>query len=239
MRPRFFNKRLIGHESIRGVANGMKIRNLVIAAGTLALGLASFITPGKAQGPLQDTVYVKLPYTVTLGDRTLQPGDYVIKEMASQNKSRVLLVYSDHGRRFETSSNTIPAYALQTPDNSSLVLHHFGPDYYFDKIWIQGKNYGYEFPLPANVKRRQKERLSAVTVAAQYQVAAPPAAAAPTTTTIAEAAPPPAPAPPEVTPAPAPPEAQRELPKTSADWLTMLLTGGALSGAGLLLRRRR
>ncbi|PWU04424.1 MAG: hypothetical protein C5B51_16910 [Terriglobia bacterium] len=244
----------------------MKIKTLATAAGALALGLATWMTPSKAQGPMYDTVFVNLPYSVTIGDRTLQPGDYVIKELPSQDKSRVLTIYSDNGMHFETSAMTIPAYEVNTPENTKVVLHHFGTDYYFDKVWIQGKNYGYEFPLPDSVKAREKESLQPVAVAARYE-ATPPAATTNQTTTAAaqppaaaaEATPTPAPAPQEPaqiaqSPAPAPapaspaaspapePQANREapqtLPTTSADWLMMLLGGGSLSGIGLALRRR-
>jgi LPXTG-motif cell wall-anchored protein len=231
-----------------------KMKNFAIAAGTLALGLATLVTSSMAQGPMYDMVYVNLPYSVTIGAKTLQPGDYVVKELPSQDKSRVLLIYSDHGMKFETSSMTIPAYQVQTPEDTKIVLHHFGNDYYFDKVWIQGKNYGYEFPLPNSVKQREKERLAPVSVAATYQ-------ASPTPPQTAEVTPAPAPEPaaapepqpepqqtaqntpppqPEVAPEPAPePSANRELPSTSAGWLLMLLSGGTLSGAGLMLRRRR
>src|SRR4029077_10300344 len=47
--------------------------------------------------------------------------------------------------------------------------HHFGNDYYFDKVWIQGKDYGYEFPLPQDARSRESERGDAVTVAAKYE----------------------------------------------------------------------
>jgi len=211
---------------------------------------------------MYDTVYVNLPYSVSIGDKTLQPGDYVIKELPSQDKSRVLLIYSDHGMKFETSAMTIPAYDPNTLESTKIVLHHFGPDYYFDKVWIQGKNYGYEFPLPNSVKQREKERLASVNVAARYEASPtapePPAEVAQNTTPPAAAqqnTTPPAAAQQNTTPAPAatnntptpaptvaqnttPQEANRELPHTSADWLMMLLSGGTLSGAGLLLRRR-
>jgi cell division septation protein DedD len=218
----------------------MKIIQLATAASTLALGLATLITPINAQGPLYDRVYVNLPYSVTIGDKTLQPGDYVIQELESQDNSRVLLIYSDHGMKFEASAMTIPCYDPQTLDTTKIVLHHFGPDYYFDKVWIQGKNYGYEFPLPSSVKQREKERMQPVSVAARYEVAPPAAAPAPT---VAQATPSPAPAAPapttvaQASPSPAP--APRQLPTTSADWVLMLLSGGGLSGAGLLLRRWR
>jgi hypothetical protein len=228
----------------------MKIKAFVTAAGLLALGLASWLTPSKAQGPMYDTVYVNLPYSVTISNKTLQPGDYTIKELPSQDKSRVLLIYSDHGMKFETSAMTIPAYDPNTLENTKVVLHHFGPDYYFDKVWIQGKNYGYEFPLPDSVKAREKESLAAVTVPARYEATQAAAAETPApaarevvreetviaqnTAPAAEPAPAPEPSANRDEPAPAP----QSLPATSAGWLMMLLSGGTLSGAGLMLRRK-
>jgi LPXTG-motif cell wall-anchored protein len=218
----------------------MKTSNFAFAASMVTLALATLVTPGKAQGPLYDTVYVNIPYTVTVGDKTLQPGDYVIKELPSQDKSRVLQIYADHGRTYETSQMTIPTFKVNTPDNTTVTLHHFGNDYYFDKVWIEGKNYGYEFPLPNSVKQREKEALAPITVAARYQVAQQPEAQAPPPPPpqpeVAQEAPPPQP---EAEAPPPAPQASRELPKTSADWLMMVLSGGMLSSAGLMLFRKR
>jgi hypothetical protein len=163
----------------------MKIRNLAIAAGVLALGSAAWLTPGKAQGPLYDRIQVTLPYTVTIGERTLQPGDYIIQQLRDNGSSRILLIYSDSGMKFETSAMTIPALDINTARDTKVVLHHFGPDYYFDKIWIQGKDYGYEFPLPNSVKSRERERMEPVSVAANYQ--ATPTTEATTSTSTAQA----------------------------------------------------
>jgi len=147
----------------------MKIGTMFITAGVLALGLAAWNTPSNAQGPLYDRVNVSLPYSVTIADRTLQPGDYVIQQLRDQSGgSRVLLIYSDNGMKFETSAMTIPALDKNTPEHTRVILHHFGNDYYFDKIWIQGKDYGYEFPVPDSVKARQNERMEPVSVAATY-----------------------------------------------------------------------
>src|SRR3954471_16097778 len=147
----------------------MKIGTFAIAAGVLALGLATWMTPSKAQGPMYDRVNVNLPYSVTIGERTLQPGDYVIQQLRDQGGgSRVLLIYSDNGMKFETSAMTIPALDQNTPEHTSVILHHFGNDYYFDKVWIQGKDYGYEFPVPDSVKARERERMQPISVAANY-----------------------------------------------------------------------
>lgn len=233
----------------------MKLGTLMIAAGIAALGLATLVTPAKAQGPMYDRVEVNLPYSVTIGEKTLPPGDYIIQQLRDNGgDSRVLLIYSDNGMKFETSAMTIPTLDINTPEHTSVILHHFGPDYYFDKVWIQGKDYGYEFPLPNSVKMREKERMEPVSVAATYSSTTQQAPAATTQqqTTVAQNTVPPATTPPATiapaTPAPvttAPQtEANREapapaMPHTSAGWLMMLLGGGSLSGAGMLLRRKR
>jgi hypothetical protein len=234
----------------------MTARTLAIITSAWVAGFAS--TAARAQGPMYDRVEVNLPYAVTLGDTTLQPGDYIIKELPGQTKERVLLIYSHDGAKHEATVMTIPALKNQTPDNTTVSLHHYGPDYYFDKVWIAGKNYGYEFPVPANVKERQREREGPVSVAASYQpapaettaAATPPAQPAPPASQPASEgqAPPPPPAPQVAQDNPPPqentanreaPEQNRELPSTSADWLIMLLGGGSLSGIGLALRRKR
>jgi len=227
----------------------MKFGKLAFAAGALTLGLALTTPPGMAQGPMYDRVNVNLPYTVTIGDHVLQPGEYVIQQLRDAGGgSRVLLIYSDNGMKFETSAMTIPTLDINTARDTKVVLHHFGPDYYFDKVWIQGKDYGYEFPLPASVKARERERMEPVSVAATYQSTqetantqtAPPPPPPPATV---EQPAQPTPPPPAVETAP-PPSAEREepapppMPHTVSGWLMMMLSGGTLSGVGMMLRRR-
>lgn len=222
----------------------MNIRDFTYGASALVLGLAAMAAPSqlKAQ-PLWDRVDVKLPYSVIIGDKILQPGNYVIQQLNDPSGgSQVLLIYGDDGRKFQTSALTIPALENRTQPDTRVILHHIGNDYYFDRVWVAGKDYGYEFPLPNSVKMRQKEAMQPVVLTAtassmpaQTQAAAPPQ----------EAAPPPAveqPAeqPPMEQPAPAPPVTETPaMPHTSAGWLMLLIGGGALSGLGAKLRARK
>jgi hypothetical protein len=146
----------------------MNTRNFTFAASALALGLATLVAPSRIQAqPLWDRVDVNLPYTVSIGDKTLQPGNYVIQQLDSPTgNSQVLLIYSDNGMKFQTSALTIPALQNRTQPDTRVILHHIGNDYYFDKVWIQGKDYGYEFPLPNSVKMREREAMAPVSVAA-------------------------------------------------------------------------
>src|SRR5580700_8514782 len=163
----------------------MKTKSFTIAASALALGLAMLATPNTAQAqPMWDRVQVTLPYTVTIGDKTLQPGNYVIQQLDSNSGgSQVLLIYGDNGMKFQTSALTIPALQNRTQPDTRVILHHIGNDYYFDKVWVQGKDYGYEFPLPNSVKQREQEAMQPVVVAANASsIPATPAPAATTQT---------------------------------------------------------
>ncbi len=253
----------------------MHLNRFAISAGVLIAGIAA--SRAIAQGPLYDKVIVDLPYSVSLNETTLLPGHYVIRQLDSPGGgSRILQIFTDNGMKLKTTAMTIPALDNNTPSKTSVILHHYGKDYYFDKVWIQGKNYGYEFPLPAAVKSRQRERMEPYTVAATYEptsVATDESSvtSSSTTNTTQNTT--------QTTPAPAaststdtsdrstnttiaqnrPPatdtsnssstvsdqtgstdnsrSGRRRMPKTGGDWFTMLLSGGMLSSAGLLLRR--
>jgi hypothetical protein len=227
----------------------MKTCNFILGLGVFALSAAL------AQGPLYDKVTVTLPYAVTVNGTVLQPGDYVIRQHEDPGGSRILHFFTDQGMKLETTAMTIPTLDNRTPEHTKLVLDHIGSNYYLHKIWVQGKNYGYELPLPSDIRRREQERNAPETVVAQYT---PPKVEESTTvvaeqkeetrTEVAQAPPPPAPAPePTPAPAPAPPVVREQaeqapppaMPHTAANWLGLALGGGLLAASGLALRRVR
>src|SRR5262245_33289818 len=121
----------------------MNTRKYAIVAATLALGIAMFVSPGAKAMPLDDRVVVNMPYTTIIGEKTLPPGDYVIQRMRDAGGGgRVLLVYSDNGMKFETSAITIPVLDQNTARDTKVVLSKIGDDYYYDKVWVEGKQYG-------------------------------------------------------------------------------------------------
>jgi outer membrane biosynthesis protein TonB len=234
----------------------MKIANLTLGLGLLT---ASAVL---AQGPLYDKVTVTLPYPVTVNGTVLQPGDYVIRQHDDAGGgSRVLHFFTDDGMKLETTAMAIPALENRTQEHTRLVLDHIGSEYYLNKIWVQGKDYGYEFPIPPDVRMREQERNAPTTVAAQYtpapapepQVAVTETKKEEETTVVAQNnTPPPAP---EVQPTPAPepapepltprvqadqtPEPAPVMPHTAANWMNLILGGGLLAASGLALRRVR
>src|SRR5581483_7174979 len=155
---------------IRSKSTVMSTKTLITTAGMLVAGIAATAGVMRAQGPLYDKVIVDLPYRVTVNNTVLEPGHYVIRQMDDPGGgSRVLQIFSDDGMKLRTTSLTIPTLDNNTPESTKVILHHYGDDYYFDKIWIQGKNYGYEFPLPNAVKSRMREKMQPYTIAATYE----------------------------------------------------------------------
>jgi hypothetical protein len=172
----------------------MKLHNLVLTMGLVTASI------GIAQGPLYDRITVNIPYAVNVNGTTLPAGDYDIRQHESTGGgSRVVHFFTDRGLQLETTAMAIPTVDNRTPEETKLVVERFGPDYYLNKIWVQGKDYGYEFPIPEEVRNRQREATGPVSVSATYT----PAERVET----AQATPPPAapePARPEPTPAPTP-----------------------------------
>jgi len=156
----------------------MKMRNLVLTLGILTASI------GISQGPLYDKIIVNMPYPMTVNETVLPAGDYEIRQhQSAAGGSRILHFFSDGGMKLETTAMAIPALDNKTPEETTLVLEHIGPDYYLNKVWVQGKNYGYEFPIPESVRLREKERTS---VTARYETAPAVAKSETTTTTTLE-----------------------------------------------------
>jgi len=141
----------------------MKMRNLVLTLGFMTASL------GISQGPLYDKIKVDLQYPVTVNGTVLPPGNYEIKQHESAaGGSRILRFFSDGGMKLETTAMAIAALDNKTQTETRLVLEHIGPDYFLNKVWVQGKDYGYEFPIPDDVKRRELER-SQTTVVGRFE----------------------------------------------------------------------
>lgn len=228
----------------------MKLCNLVVSVGFFTLSAL-------AQGPMYDKVTVNLPYAVTVNGTVLQPGEYVIRQHEDPAGSRVLHFFTDEGMKLETTAMAIPTLDNRTPEHTKLILDHVGDNYYLNKIWVQGKNYGYEFPLPRDIRRREMEQNAPATVVAQTTEQKTESTVAQSetvkeetkSTEIAQATPPPAPEPaPEPTPAPmvreqadqapAPaPAPEPTMPHTATNWMGLAIGGTLLAASGLALRR--
>jgi hypothetical protein len=129
---------------------------IAVTAVTLSVGL-------QGQG-LIDGIKVDLPHPVTIGDKVLEPGEYEIRRPSSASRD-ILQIFNKDKMVYETNVLTVATGPDdKDPRETKVVLHHIGNAYYFDKIWMEDKNYGWEFPLPDRARALQRE--AALNVAA-------------------------------------------------------------------------
>src|SRR5262249_33758343 len=101
-------------------------------------------------------------------DKVLPPGPYTIEEHRGASKTNVVHIFSDGGMRLEATVQTIPAMKNRTPSDTSVILNRFGDRYYIDKVWIQGKDYGYQFREPESIRSLERERYTSASLPARY-----------------------------------------------------------------------
>jgi hypothetical protein len=225
----------------------------IIGGSILAAALAP---PAKAQGRLFDRVVVDLPNDTYVNEQVLPAGHYEFRQVRdSAASSHIMLVQQNGGTRFDAAAITIPALNNNTPDATRVIVRRIGPSYYLDKIWVAGKDYGYQFVLPERAKNELTIKQEPITISANYQQEAPPAPPPPAVAkeqppqpppappareeppVIAQAQPPPPPAQPAPAPAPEPPP--QRLPATSSGWAGYVLAGAFSIGLAAWLRLSR
>jgi LPXTG-motif cell wall-anchored protein len=120
---------------------------------------------------LRDKVIVELPYRVTLNDKaTLEPGQYTINQTGDSGGGRYVLQIRKDDIEHEALVQSIPATDNNTKEDTRVMLHKLSDgSYMFDKIWVQGKDYGYEFPLPDAIRDRERERMTSSAITARYE----------------------------------------------------------------------
>ena len=142
---------------------------------TTALGLlinqVSF-----GQGPVGDEVMVTFDQPVQVGSRSLPDGKYTVRQVTSASNPRVLEFISDNGTKLDATVTAIPVLQNTPPSKTRVILVNEGGALRLDKIWVQGKSYGYEFPGHGNATVADVKQVSLQgTFVAQ---AAPPASSA-------------------------------------------------------------
>jgi hypothetical protein len=217
----------------------------VFSSGVLFM-LAATLAP--AQGPIHDRLTVTFSQPVVVGDKTLPPGEYTIRQLESANNPRLLEFSSENGMRVEATASAFATLDNLTSKETKVVLERRGGNQYVKQVWLRGKDYGYELvpgEVPAVTAQNQQMRMTATYQAPQpapeprQEIAqAPPPAPAPPPAREPEPAPAPAPeAAPAPEPAPAPAAPTPPMPDTAAGWPAMMIAGFMLTAAGTMVRR--
>lgn len=127
----------------------------------------SSIAVAQAQNPnLADRIMVDMPYRVAVADTVLNPTKLEIREVSDN----VLQFFNSNELKVEATVFTIPTFDNQPSPETRVVLRKYGNDeYYIDRIWLEGKTYGYEFRIPERVRSWEREYAMAPSVTGSYE----------------------------------------------------------------------
>jgi hypothetical protein len=89
---------------------------------------------------------LNIPFNFIVGGKTLPAGEYTV-EPNRRDSDKFWLVQSRDG---QTSClfTTMPVRANQTQEETKLVFHRYGDQYFLSQIWTAGANSGRELLMP-------------------------------------------------------------------------------------------
>jgi hypothetical protein len=93
--------------------------------------------------PSHRLMTVSIPFAFGVGDQTLPSGKYIVLTVTPERSIRVVSSDGSHS----AVVNTLPNYAQAPSENSRLVFHKYGPEYFLVEVWTAGENVARN-PLP-------------------------------------------------------------------------------------------
>lgn len=129
----------------------MKRHFMKIAALTLfvtALAVAS----AHAQSPRSNLI-VNVPFDFYVGAEKLPAGEYLVTEQGSRTTMRIQRRDQSPGAYFSIR----PVEGREIQNQSKLVFHKYGEDYFLSQVWTAGRASGQELNLGRRERSMQKE----------------------------------------------------------------------------------
>ena len=111
-----------------------RIVNLFIA---IVVVCGAFAVSGKAQSSGSQTMRARIPFTFTVGERTLPAGVYRISVLNPSSDRKALQIRSETGRVSAIIQTTGVKGA--PVDQAKLVFHRYGDSYFFAQAQMAGE----------------------------------------------------------------------------------------------------
>ncbi len=86
-----------------------------------------------------------LTQEVSVGNVTLPPGDYVVRELNGERSSPILFIHSANGSDVTALVQRVYAAHHEASAQTRVVLRPVASGYEVDTIWIAGQEVGYQF----------------------------------------------------------------------------------------------
>jgi hypothetical protein len=81
---------------------------------------------------------VKIPFSFSVQDHSLPSGEYNIFTVVPERAIRI----TSTDRRYSAIVNTLPNYTSLPAENSRLIFHRYGDEYFLTQVWTMGQTVG-------------------------------------------------------------------------------------------------
>src|SRR6266550_4318124 len=111
----------------------------LVSLFTLCAAVAS------ANAQLSTPIRARIPFDFNVGDRKLPAGEYTFGHLSGFSDSKMMLVSSVDASTHLFQS-TFGARVLTPKNESTLVFHRYGDQYFLEQIWSGGEQEGTQLP---------------------------------------------------------------------------------------------
>jgi len=111
----------------------------LVSMFTLCAAVAS------ANAQLSTPIRARIPFDFSVGDKKLPAGEYTFGRLSGFSDSKMMLVSSVDASTHLFQS-TFGAQVLTPKNESTLVFHKYGDQYFLEQILTQGEQVGAELP---------------------------------------------------------------------------------------------
>ena len=119
------------------------IKRLTILSLISIFTLCAAVASANAQ--LSIPIRTKIPFDFSVGDKKLAAGEYTFSRLSGFSDSKMMSVSSvDASTRMFQS--TLGAQVLTPKNESTLVFHRYGDQYFLEQIWTSGEQEGTQVP---------------------------------------------------------------------------------------------
>jgi hypothetical protein len=111
---------------------------LVLTAGVCLAAIIGF-------AQMSNMVTVTLPHGAMVGTVTLPAGEYTIRDLTDDGSSAsVLQIRSASGKTVVAEAMRISEPDNKRAERTEVILQRESGKYQMDKVWLQGRDYGYQ-----------------------------------------------------------------------------------------------
>jgi hypothetical protein len=120
---------------------GKFIKRFTMLSLVSMFSLCAAVASANAQ--LINPVRAKIPFAFSMGDKKLQAGEYTFRGLSPASK---MMLASSVDANTSVFQWTFGIQVLTAKNESKLVFHRYGDQYFLEQIWLSGEKEGTQVP---------------------------------------------------------------------------------------------